>query len=447
MNAKKIKWKLTSSLVLSLSSILCSAIPASAANTDSGQADSAIMVNEPVSGHVISAGANSSAVIDADGILHVWGSNYYGQLGNGTHESSRTPLQLLDNVSAVYMGQTHAAAVKTDSSLWVWGNNKCGQLGNNTLEKSLTPIKIMDNVIDVSVGEYITAAVTADGSLWMWGDNSHWLLGDHKGNIKDEYGTLLQTHPLKIMDDVSAVSIGQGFVAVIKRDTSLWMWGDNSYGQLGIGMDTAKSNSWGSLWQAEPVRVMENVTAIGTGKSHTAAITSDGSLWMWGLNADGQIGNGKVFARKENNTHTWHHYGYSYEDCKAVCEDKPVKILDHVVSVSAGANHTMAVTSDGSLWAWGRNQLGQLGIGTSGTDNKEDEIRKSTPIKVMDNVASVSAGNGFTIAVKTDASIWTWGRNTNGQLGNDTWQNSPESIRLPNLTARAAVLNLPASTE
>lgn len=445
MKAKKTKWKMMSSLVLSLSSLICSPVQASATNAGPGQADSAIMANEPVSGHVISAGANSSAIIDTDGILHVWGGNHHGQLGNATNESSRTPLPLLHHVSDIHMGQTHAAAVKTDGSLWVWGNNKCGQLGNNTLESSLSPIKIMDSVTDVSIGVYITAAVTADGSLWMWGDNSHWLLGKHKGNVKDEYGCFLQTQPLKVMDGVSAVSIGQEFIAVIKQDASLWMWGDNSCGQLGISMETGSSR--GSLWQAEPVKVMEHVASVSTGKSHTAAITSDGALWVWGLNDNGQVGNGKALIHEESDSHTWHRYGCYDEDWKRLCESKPVKILDNVVSVSAGANHTTAVTSDGSLWAWGRNKLGQLGIGIPASDKKEDDICRTAPVKVMEDVACASAGNGFTIAVKTDASIWTWGRNTNGQLGDDTWKNSPNPIRLPNLAARIAGSGSMAVTE
>lgn len=448
MNAKKAKFKLMSSLVLSLSSLLCASVPASATGAAPAQADSSVMAKEPPSGCVASAGPNSSAVIDADNILHVWGSNYHGQLGNGTHESSRTPVQLLDNVSDIRMGQTHAAAIKTDRSLWAWGNNSCGQLGNSTLEASLTPIKIMDNVTDVSLGEYVTAAVTADGSLWMWGDNSHGLMGNGKGNVKEEYGDFLQTEPLKIMDEVSAVSIGQGFVAVIKQDASLWMWGDNSCGQLGIGMESDKNSSWSGLWQAEPVKVMDHVVAVSTGRSHTAAITSDGALWMWGLNNDGQIGNGKAYVPEKSDSHTWlQHHNRSEEDWDKFCESKPVKILDNVVSVSAGTNHTIAVTSDGSLWAWGKNQLGQLGIGTSAADKKEDETCRTTPVKVMDSVACASAGNGFTIAVKTDASVWTWGRNTNGQLGDDTWQNSPDPTCLPNLAARLTVSDIPSESE
>jgi len=163
----------------------------------------------------------------------------------------------------------------------------------------------------------------------------------------------------------------------IKTDGSLWAWGYNGYGQLGDGTTVDKLT---------PVKVMDNVVSVSAGIWHTLAIKTDGSLWAWGANWYGQLGDGTI-TRKST----------------------PVKVMDNVKSVSAGSQHTLAIKIDGSLWAWGYNKYGQLGNGTY--------TYWETPIKVMDNVVSISAGGNHTLAIKTDDSLWAWGDNIYGQLG------------------------------
>jgi len=177
----------------------------------------------------------------------------------------------------------------------------------------------------------------------------------------------------------------------IRTDGSLWAWGYNFFGQLGDGTNTDRKT---------PVKIMDSVASVSANKhagiylgdgntsiqGYSLAIRTDGSLWAWGWNGYGQLG-----------------------DETDIDRNTPVKIMDDVVSVSAGEMNAMAVRTDGSLWAWGYG--GQLGDGT---------IIRNKPEKIMDSVASVSEGRTHTTFVKTDGSLWTWGENAYGGLGDGT---------------------------
>ena len=225
----------------------------------------------------------------------------------------------------------------------------------------------------VSLGNGHTAAIKEDGSLWTWGWNEYGQLG--LGTTGD------RSNPVKIMDGVASVSLGVGHSAAIKEDGSLWTWGRNEYGQLGDGATGG--------FRSSSVKIMDGVVSVSLGSSYSAAIKSDGSLWTWGRNEYGQLGDGAGRSQRV-----------------------PVKVMDDVAAVSLGGNHSAAIKSDGSLWMWGLNTYGQLGNGTT-----EDS---SSPVRVMDDVAAVSLGDNHSAAIKSDGSLWMWGRNECSQLGDGT---------------------------
>ncbi len=323
----------------------------------------------------VALGAQTSAAITEDGSLWMWGSNDYGQVGDGTTIDRLIPVKVMDGVSAVSLGANHSAALKSDGTLWTWGSNYFGQLGDGLNTDMHSPICVMSDVTQVSLGWYHSAAIKKDGSLWLWGMNMYGELGND--NYSDDY-LPRGSSPTKIMEGVSSVSLGNCTTAAVKSDGSLWVWGNNSVGELGIG------STLGS--QSTPVKIMDNVSSASFGYGMSSAIKKDGSLWVWGDNSSGQLGDGTTISR-----------------------NMPVKVLDGVVSASFTVGSASAVKEDGSLWVWGSNYNGLLGDGTT-TD-------RHLPVKIMEGVITSANGASHTAAIKSDGSLWMWGSNQDGQLG------------------------------
>ena len=239
----------------------------------------------------------------------------------------------------------------------------------------------------IACGGDSSAAIKEDGTLWAWGYNRYGQIGCGLDG-REHYAV---ENPAQIMDNATSVSLGNLHSAAIKEDGSLWAWGLNDHGQIGDGSSEQEINA--------PVKVMDNVASVSLGGGHSSAIAKDGSLWAWGLNNRGQLGDGTT------------------ED-RAV----PVKVMDGVASVSLGTSHSAAIKQDGSLWMWGCNNHGQIGDGTT-----EDHV---TPVKVMDDVAFVSLGSSYSAAIKSDGSLWVWGLNNYGQVGDGTTEDRDTPVKV-----------------
>lgn len=287
--------------------------------------------------------------------------------------AGETVLAAEKKVAKVALGDTHSAAIDTEGGLWMWGSNEHGALGNGEKGEYLcegTPIKIMDDISSVSLsfgssGDAHSGAVTRDGSLYMWGSNNFGQLGD---------GTTAEClKPKRIMSGVSQVVAGHRKTAVIKTDGSLWVWGYNGNGDLGTGDGQD---------HATPVKLLDDVVQVDFGGSHGAALKSDGSLWMWGSNNGGALGNSTAQG------------------------SAPWKLMDGVKQISLGHKHSGALKTDGSLYMWGDNGDGQIG------DNRAERPVVKEPKKIMDGVAQFSLGQWASGIVKTDGSLWMCGYNT-----------------------------------
>lgn len=301
-------------------------------------------------------------------------------------------------------------------------------------ESQTSEVAISPEIKTIAAGHLFSLAADRDGTLWGWGLNEFARLGNSRCGNGETYveGTkYYQTLPtMKVMDDVVSVSAGEKHGMAIQSDGTLWYWG----GRSGIG-------SYGHA--SPPEKLAEDVAAVSAGYSHSLFIKKDGSLWAVGTNNRGEIGNNGeadswdsggsrrqsrpvqvmenvVFAsagkevslavQTDGSLWAWGSCDWGQVgDGSAHDQYSPVKIMEGVVMADTFQGHCMALKRDGSLWAWGNNDYGQIGDGT--------KTQRDVPVKVLEQVVSCSAGSGHSLAVKTDGSLWAWGGNQWGQLG------------------------------
>lgn len=350
----------------------------------------------------IATGIQQTYGIKTDGTLWAWGSNFRGQLGDGTNVSKDFPTQIgLDTnwatLASTNSSALHMLAIKTDGTLWAWGRNETGELGNGNHgvgfdEYSPIQVGIESNWKFVTVGQECTVAIKNDGTLWGWGAVGTTFLSGWN-YTPTQLGTLNNWK--------FAAWGGYSHCIAINSIGGYFGGGNNSYGVLGNGIISG------------PYTVFQQIgsysyKSIATSDNHSMGIRLDDKLMIWGRNDAGQLGDGTT-----------------------VDKSTPIQIggFNSWKSISVGHSHSLAIKSDGTLWAWGENAYGQLGDGTN--------IDKSVPIQIGSSTdwKFVVSGFAHNAAIKTDGTLWTWGFNTSGQLGNVTSNssNTPLMVNCPTI--------------
>jgi predicted CxxxxCH...CXXCH cytochrome family protein len=350
-----------------------------------------------------------SIAIKSGSQLLAWGDNEYGQLGDGTTTYRVTPVQVTglgigSGATAIAAGGLHSMAVKADGPL-TWGYNAFGELGDNSSTNRATPVQVSGmpagtGITALAAGNYHSLALKGDGTVWGWGYNWYGQLGNGASGPSTNKSTPVQVTTL---DNVIGVAANGYFSLAVKSDGSAWSWGYNYYGQLGDGTSADKSTPT----QVSTLGPGSGVTAVAAGNDHSLALKSDGSVLAWGYNYYGQLG--------DNTTNT---------------SNTPVQVYGlesgaGVTAIATGSNHSLAVKSDGSLWAWGYNSYGQLGNNSTNSS--------SIPVQILpagSGVIAVAAGNAHSVALKSDGSVWAWGKNDLGQLGDGTTTQRKQPVKV-----------------
>jgi alpha-tubulin suppressor-like RCC1 family protein len=354
----------------------------------------------------IAAGYTHSLYLNNQAELWVWGRGDTGQLGlgNGSDKDTPTLLSSFSNARAIagggFSGAAHSVAVKQDGTVWTWGNNfsgtpLTGQLGYSTTGFQTTPAQVpsFTGGLNVAAGGTHTVILKTDGTVWSMGSNYYGQLG---AGLPTGTGNQSFTPLNSGLTSVVAVSAGWQHTLALKSDGTVWAWGLNVKGQLGDGSFTERNS---------PVQVsgLVDVVAVSAGEQASLALKKDGTVWGWGSND------------------SWQARGTSGTSATV-----PVQItqISKAIGISAGIIHASAVLTDGSVVCWGRNTDGAC-ANPSGYD-----FVPPTSVSGVGGAYAIATGR-HTLALLNSNEVWSWGSNGNGQLGNGpipTSQNAAKSI-------------------
>ncbi len=387
--------------------------------------------------------------------LWSWGDNFYGQLGTPSSGScagsscSTTPLRVSGpsglDIIAIESGADHSLALMSDGTVWAWGSNEWRQLGTDSADTckftnntktypcSKTPLQVagLSNVIAISAGNAFNLALTSDGTVYGWGMNITGQTGvittDKCNSVVSglQYSCVKTPTQIPSFDHITAISAGYSHSLALKDDATVWAWGWNDFSTLGAVTNTYCEYKDKCSQTPILVQGIDHVTAIEAGGADSLAIKDDGTVWAWGINNHGQLGT------TSTETCQWSD-DLLYYPCGKT--PKQVDNLSGVIGLASsdygGINKdtsygfSLALKEDGTVWSWGPNDFGQLGVG--------DTVERVAPVQVsgLSGVEKIAAGYFHGLAMKDDNTVWSWGKNEYGQLGIDstTQQLTPQII-------------------
>lgn len=348
-----------------------------------------------------------------------WGYNGSGQLGNGSTTISGVPVPVpgLTGVIAVAAGGEHSLALLGNGTVMAWGNNREGQLGTGNTTASHVPVAVpgLTGVTAIAAGKQHSLALLGNGTVMAWGANDEGQLGSGSKALKS-------TVPVAVkgLSGVKAISAGGEHSLALLINGTVMSWGANTEGQLGNGK-FLKSNV------PVTVKALGGVAAVAAGGEHSLALLAGGTVMSWGANEFLQLGTQGTLKKVGGGEPEEEP---EYEEIQVENSNVPVPVqkLTGVTAVAAGRVHNLALLGDGTVMAWGANELSQLGNGTSG-----GTTALPSAVSGLGGVSAIAAGAAHSLALLAGGTVTTWGYNPDGQLGNGSNVNSPVPVAIKGL--------------
>lgn len=332
--------------------------------------------------------AHTCALLETERV-YCWGQNFAGQLGNSSTVTQRTPTLVTGAYrfghASIATGTMHSCAVTIIGSVFCWGDDRYGQLGSGRfLRRNTVSAVLLDETSRaINLGINHSCAVTTQGAVKCWGSNGSQRLSSRPFQNESTPMTVME-----LQQGIRTVAVGSSHTCVVTETNGVKCWGGNWLGQLGGGIDMP----WpGTL--VDVVGLSDNVTAIAVGASHSCALRTDGRVQCWGYNRDGQLGDGTTIDR-----------------------NVPTDVIElpaEVIAITAGGNHSCALTKERQVKCWGSNFTGELGDGSTANSTRPVAVGNLT-----DAVSMIAAGGSHTCAAFQAGGIQCWGNNSSGQLGN-----------------------------
>ena len=353
----------------------------------------------------LAAGGFSAYALGANGEVWAWGDDMEGQLGNGSdNTASDVPLRVVGvrRASALAASDNTAYALG-EGKVWAWGDDGQGQAANGRTAYSQRRPEVighLSGVTEVAAGGYSAYALGEGGTVWAWGDNSMGQLGTSLSVNGEVF-----PHQMARLGGVERLIAGESTAYALRKGGTVWAWGDDSFAELGRRLSTPAS--------PEPLRLprLRGVVMIAASAFTGFALARGGTVWAWGDGSFGLLGTSPCGVRPRR---------------KCLSSSVPVRVsgLGHVVAIAAGGQSAYALGAGGTVWAWGSNAYGQLGNGTTKASTKPVRVAR------LRHVVSIAAGGSAGYALEADGTVWAWGDNSYGQLGNGTTVSSAVPVRV-----------------
>jgi alpha-tubulin suppressor-like RCC1 family protein len=425
----------------------------------------------------IAAGVTHVLALDVGGNVWAWGFNTTGQLGDGTVTMRPTPglVDNLDRVIAIAAGGAHSLALRADGTVRAWGWNNKGQLGDGSIPQQELPIQVpmLSGMVAIAAGGEHSLALHYSGTVWAWGANGFGQIGNDKTVASQPNPTLVLDGPgsTNSLNSITAIAAGEAHSLAIRADGEARAWGYNNAGRLGDGTETDRHAPVAMKFKKGDVEYTAKVTALAGGAINTLAIVHTGGGWGWGANGSKQLGNPLIPADESETAvdqklspktiaagaahgleisggqgalgpkdiygsgDGWAWGANDQEQVKpGDTSGQPLGMTNTLgvgTAVAAGGAHSLGLSPDGIVYAWGANGRGQAGLGAASKPSSN-----ILPVKgpggdgLLSGVKAVAAGESHSLALKGDGTVCAWGANDGGQLGDASIKDRPAPIQV-----------------